>query len=81
MGSTASSSEYFVELLSEHGKRRCELGNGDDSKQAYAAYDRACREHAYTSVRLRQGKQVIARQPARQYVHDAHPQSTDGDED
>ena len=61
MSTTAnSSSEFIVELLSEHGKRRAELGRGDDCKQAYQAYDKACRKYPHNGVRLRQGNQTIA---------------------
>jgi hypothetical protein len=42
MSTTAnSSSEYVLELLSEHGKRRAELGRGEDLKQALRAYEKA----------------------------------------
>jgi hypothetical protein len=60
MSTANSSTEYVVELLSEHGKRRCILGSGDDCEQANGAYDVACRKFPYNLVRLRQGPQTIA---------------------
>jgi hypothetical protein len=57
MSATANSSaEYVLELLSEHGKRRCILGSGSDVDEAWIAYEEACEEHAYNGVRLRQGQ-------------------------
>jgi hypothetical protein len=38
MTTANSSAEYVLELLSEHGKRRAELGRGSDGKQAHRAY-------------------------------------------
>jgi hypothetical protein len=70
MATAESSSTYVIELVSEHGRRRCILGSGNDCENAHKIYDQACREFPHTRVRMRQGKQTIALRIPQIYVHE-----------
>ena len=65
MSSTANSTsplpdDYVVELLSEHGKRRCLIGWADNVHAARECYEAAMVQYPHTMIRLRQGKQPLA---------------------
>jgi hypothetical protein len=72
MPTAESSSTYVIELLSEHGKRRCILASvaisSNGCELAHDAYDEACRRYPHTHVRMRQGKQTIALRLPHMYV-------------
>jgi|GraSoiStandDraft_39_1057311.scaffolds.fasta_scaffold496432_1 hypothetical protein len=72
MTTANSSAEYVLELLSEHGKRRAELGRGSDGKQAHRAYVKVCNKYPHNRVLLRQGNQIIAYRIAGRFVHEPH---------